>query len=288
MVLGAVISLGCLVLAGGRAPAQSYSAYSDPEKPAIAFILSQKGNAEEFQSEFALDDEEMNRILAAVQKENQTIARAYAESEAQKMSASDYNERVREAIAETKSVIERLLPEDQIPHLKEWVDAKFARASQEAAESAAADVQVSASGSRSVRCKVYASYYYAYTRYEVALPHQRLKFREHHRKVRLRPVANGHGAKAPVKEVGPWNKRDNYWQSRKDRDMWDNLPRCMPEAEAAYFHNYHRGRDDQGRIVRNPAGIDLTLAVAKRMEIKNRIKRQGVVRVSVRYPWVKR
>jgi hypothetical protein len=70
--------------------------------------------------------------------------------------------------------------------------------------------------------------------------------------------------------------------------MWDNLPRCMPEAEAAYFHNYHRGRDDQGRIVRNPAGIDLTLAVAKRMEIKNRIKRQGVVRVSVRYPWVKR
>jgi len=288
LVLGVVISLGCLALACSPAPAQSYSAYSDPEKPAIAFVLSQDSNAEEFRSEFGLDDQKMERVLAAVREENETLARASAESGTQETTASDYNERVREAVARTKSSIEALLTEDQIQHLEEWVDAKFTQEGQEAAQTAVEDTQFSATRSRSVKCKVYATYYDAFSRYEVALPHQRLKFREKHRKVRLRPVANGRGASAPVKEVGPWNTRDNYWSSRAKRDMWDNLPRCVPEAQAAYFDNYHRGRDDQHRIVRNPAGIDLTLAVAKRMGIKHRIQRQGLARVYVRYPWVKR
>ena len=53
------------LLAGDHAAveAQQYSAYSDPEKPAIAFVLSEQRNAEEFQAEFGLDDEEMAKVL---------------------------------------------------------------------------------------------------------------------------------------------------------------------------------------------------------------------------------
>jgi hypothetical protein len=36
----------------------------------------------------------------------------------------------------------------------------------------------------------------------------------------------------------------------------------MPEAQAAYFYNYNNGEDSFGRIVTNPAGVDLTPAVA--------------------------
>ena len=34
-------------------------AYSDPEKPAISFVLSKERNVEEFQREFGLNDEQL-------------------------------------------------------------------------------------------------------------------------------------------------------------------------------------------------------------------------------------
>jgi len=45
--------------------------------------------------------------------------------------------------------------------------------------------------------------------------------------------------------------------------MWRDLPRGLPEAQAAYFDNYNRGRDEFDRQVLNPAGIDITPAVAR-------------------------
>ena len=128
-----------------------------------------------------------------------------------------------------------------------------------------------------MKCKVFATQYNGYTRYEVALPHRSLKERGGFR-VSIR--RGGHRAKAPVKEVGPWNIRDDYWQARRHRDMWRNLPRCKPEAEAAYFDNYHRGRDQFGRKVLNPAGVDLTPRVAHRLGLK----RYQNAWVHVRYP----
>lgn len=274
--------LGSLCLMGDSASveAQEYSAYEDPDKPVAAFILSQKDNAEEFRSFFGLDDEQMEGVLTAARKENGALARA--------RSAPDHNERVRSIVAETKADLEASLPEDRIPQLAPWMDAKFVQEGREAADSAVAESGFSAARSRGVRCKVFATYYSAHTRNEVALPHRSLKFRERYRKVRIRPVVGGRGARAPVKEVGPWNTRDNYWQSRKKRTKWKDLRRCLPEAQAAYFKNYNRGRDESGRVVTNPAGIDLTLAVAKRMGIKRRMQRDGVVRVYVRYPWMPR
>jgi hypothetical protein len=290
-------TLGLAFLGGGADPVegQQYSAYSDPGKPAISFVLSKERNVEEFQREFGLSDAQMERVLAIVREENEKLAREYAESERMveaheehsrewvraKIAASDYTEEIRGAVARTKSSIRALLPENRRPDLKEWVDAKFAQESRgfsEAASSAA--YKASAPGSRGVRCKVFATQYHGYTKYEVALPHKNLKkqggYRIHIRRDERRVAA-------PVREVGPWNMLDNYWHSRGYRDMWDNLPRCRPQAQAAYYDNYNRGKDQFGRKVLNPAGVDLTPRVARRLGLK----KYENAWVYVRYPWVR-
>lgn len=283
-----------LAFVGGSAPveARQYSAYSDSEKPALSFILSEEQNVEEFRTRFDLGDEEVEGVLAAIRKENEALAREYAESEQlveaneelpkekikEKISASDYDEKVKEAVARTKASIEDLLPEVRRSQLKAWVDRQW---QQEKGEFQASGDSTFEASARGIRCKVFATQYIGYTRYEVALPHKKLKFDGGFR-VRLR--RGGHRPWAPVKEVGPWNLRDNYWQSRRYRDMWDDLPRCKPEAEAAYFDNYNRGRDQFGRKVLNPAGVDLTPRVARRLGLR---KYQNAW-IYVRYPWVRR
>ncbi|GAA2187555.1 hypothetical protein [Micromonospora lupini] len=62
---------------------------------------------------------------------------------------------------------------------------------------------------------------------------------------------------APVWDVGPWNTRDDYWNPPAVRENWKNLPQGRPEAQAAYQSGYNGGRDQFGRTVLNPAGIDL-------------------------------
>jgi hypothetical protein len=62
---------------------------------------------------------------------------------------------------------------------------------------------------------------------------------------------------APVWDVGPWNTKDDYWNTSATRQMWQDLPRGKPEAQAAYQDGYNGGRDEFGRTVGNPAGIDL-------------------------------
>ncbi|GHJ13243.1 hypothetical protein [Micromonospora sp. AKA38] len=62
---------------------------------------------------------------------------------------------------------------------------------------------------------------------------------------------------APVWDVGPWNTRDDWWNPPTVRENWRDLPQGRPEAQAAYEDGYHGGRDQFGRVVRNPAGLDL-------------------------------
>jgi len=294
-LLTAITGVG-FALAGdsGTAGAQQYSAYSDPEKPVISLILSEEQNVEDFREEFGLSDEETEEALGAVRTENEALAAAYAESQQiveaneglpaeqieDKIAASDYHEKVRAAIAETKTAIEALLPEDRRGDLATWVEAKFAQEEREFSEASASTYQTSAKG-RGVSCRVFATQYHGYTGREVALPHQELKKRGGYT-VSIR--RGNRATKAKVKEVGPWNIRDNYWQSRKYRDMWDKLPRCTPEAQAAYFKDYNNGKDQFGRKVRNPAGVDLTPRVARKLGLK----KYENAWVSVRYPWVRR
>jgi hypothetical protein len=68
-------------------------------------------------------------------------------------------------------------------------------------------------------------------------------------------AANGRCEWAPVWDVGPWNTRDDYWSMT--RESWPDLPRGTPQAQAAHQDKYNDGKDQFGRKVANPAGIDL-------------------------------
>jgi len=68
-----------------------------------------------------------------------------------------------------------------------------------------------------------------------------------------------------VREVGPWNTDDNYWDSAygsNPRRMFTDIPLCWSEAEYAYYYNYNNGKDQFGRTVTVPCSVDLTPAVA--------------------------
>jgi hypothetical protein len=75
--------------------------------------------------------------------------------------------------------------------------------------------------------------------------------------VRVCNPANGRCETAPVWDVGPWNTTDDYWNPSSTRQSWRDLPQGTPEAQAAYQNGYNGGRDQFGRQVANPAGIDL-------------------------------
>jgi hypothetical protein len=298
LVTVVVLSGGAFATDPAALDAQEYSPYSDPEKPVLSVLLSDPRNVEDFRREFGLGGEEMEAVLAATREENRKLAEEHAQSERlvaankgmtregieNKISASDYEERVEAAISDTKATVEGVVaPDGGEARLREWTEAKFVQARQEFSEEASADYVTRAAGSRKLRCKVFATQYHGYTGSEAALPHRKLKF-GNKPKVRIRRVNRARVVKPRVKEVGPWNTYDNYWAKGKHRMMWKSLPRCKPEAQAAYFKNFNKGRDEFGRKVLNPAGVDLTPRVARKLGLK---KYQNAW-VYVRFPWVRR
>ncbi|MGI8909552.1 MAG: hypothetical protein ACR2JR_03225 [Rubrobacteraceae bacterium] len=297
MVLGSLLAVG-LVLAGDQVAvdAERYSAYADPEKPVISFLLSDPENVEDFQREFALDDDEMEDVLAAVRRENEALAGSLSESEeiirsnrglpdgriAEKIEASSYDEKVRAAVARSKGEVKGIVTPDLRPDIGAWVDARWQAEREEFNEDP--DVYRSASkAGRGKSFRVFATQYRGHTRREVALPHRKLKFRGGY-EVGIRPEGSRKRTRAKVKEIGPWNTYDNWWARQENRDMWRKLRRGKPQAQAAYFNNFNRGRDEFGRKVLNPGGVDLTPRVARAVGLR----RYENAWVYVRMPWVRR
>lgn len=73
--------------------------------------------------------------------------------------------------------------------------------------------------------------------------------------VRVCAPSTGRCEYAPVWDVGPWNTTDDYWSTARHAST--DLPRGLPEAQAAYQQGYNGGLDQFGRQVLSPAGIDL-------------------------------
>lgn len=294
-----VAAVAGLLVAGGEEPveAETYSAYADPGKTALAVILAEGENVEDFRREFGLSDREVDKVLAAVREENETLAAEYAESEeivaankalsdekvAARISASDYDETVEGAIGETKETVAGVLPADDGPELKAWVDEQWRREAEAASTADYARVEETKAGSARLVCKVFATQYRGFTRYEAALPHRTLKFGSQPQ-VAIKRVNGNRVVRPRIKEVGPWNTRDNYWQTSSNRTMWKSLGRCIPEAHAAYYRNFNGGKDELGREVLNPAGADLTPAVAAGL----RLGQYQNAWVYVKFPWVRR
>jgi hypothetical protein len=283
---------GGLALALGlpNAGANSPSAYEDPQKPALSFLLSDDRNVETFQKEFGLSDEKVQKILAVVHKEDGALEKEYDESDRlvetnegaseaeieSKIAASDFDEKVKKS-----ADVELLRPRDEADDLGPWVDEQWRAEGAEYEAASEATYQASATG---YSCRVWMTYYKGNSRYEVALPHWKVRY-SGGRRVRITDVAKGTSAVAPVKDTGPWNTRDNYWRASKYRSMWKDLPRCVPEAQAAFYDNYNKGEDQFGRPVTNPAAIDITPAVARRMDVWRKIQRLGLIKVRVQFLW---
>jgi hypothetical protein len=58
----------------------------------------------------------------------------------------------------------------------------------------------------------------------------------------------------PVWDVGPWNTKDDYWSPQR---RYSDLPVGKPMAQAAYQDGYNGGRDEFGRRIGLPNGIDI-------------------------------
>lgn len=91
----------------------------------------------------------------------------------------------------------------------------------------------------------------------VALPSRRMLASNGGNEYRVKVCYQGRCETAPVWDVGPWNTRDDYWNPSSVREMFRDLPQGRPEAQAAYQNGYNNGKDEFGRTVANPAGIDL-------------------------------
>lgn len=108
---------------------------------------------------------------------------------------------------------------------------------------------------------VWATQYEADRDFEVSLPDQRLKISYPNYTLSIVSYDKGTSVdNVPVGDAGPWNINDNYWDN--NRRIFSDLELGRPEAAAAYFDNYNDGCDEDGRIVSNPAGVDLSFAVA--------------------------
>ncbi len=70
----------------------------------------------------------------------------------------------------------------------------------------------------------------------------------------VRITYQGRSVVAPVWDVGPWNTRDNYWSSNRER--YSDLPQGWPQDHAAYYDNYNGGYAEKG-YVRFPTAMDV-------------------------------
>lgn len=88
----------------------------------------------------------------------------------------------------------------------------------------------------------------------VALPSSAVLSSDGGNEFQVRVTYRDRSVVLPVWDVGPWNTRDEYWQPQR---RYGDLPAGLPMAQAAYQHGYHGGRDEFGRRIRTPNGIDI-------------------------------
>jgi hypothetical protein len=89
----------------------------------------------------------------------------------------------------------------------------------------------------------------------VALPSASVLSTRGGREYEVRVTYGGHSAVAPVWDIGPWNQNDDFWAPA--RRGAPDLPRFLPQAEAALSQGHNGGRSLSGRVVTSPTAIDL-------------------------------
>lgn len=88
----------------------------------------------------------------------------------------------------------------------------------------------------------------------VALPSWRALSSRNGNEFQVRVTYRGRSVVLPVWDVGPWNTQDEYWNPKR---RYSDLPVGMPMAQAARQNGYNNGRDEFGRRIAMPNGIDI-------------------------------
>jgi hypothetical protein len=91
----------------------------------------------------------------------------------------------------------------------------------------------------------------------VALPSRRALSSNNGFEFQAQLSLNGRTVIAPVWDIGPWNIRDDYWDPSNIREEFTTLAQNLPEAQAAFQNHFNNGLSDSGRVINNPAGVDL-------------------------------
>ncbi|UCH60718.1 MAG: LysM peptidoglycan-binding domain-containing protein [Anaerolineales bacterium] len=190
------------------------------------------------------------------------------EEKIQAIEAMSYNQQVDEILQNSADRLEQALGRSAYLRLTGWVENRWV------VERFLHGKPAPVKATRTFQ--VFATRYDSGGSYTVALPDQCLKFANagyHLCDDDGYQVGQGYSVfisyqkstAATVLEAGPWNVDDNYWATTRDpqpRRMFADLPLGMPEAQAAYFDGYNGGKDQYGRKVIAPFGIDLARQVS--------------------------
>lgn len=217
----------------------------------------------------ALDEAESLRnleesTLAIVQDDGLSLAEKRA-----RIDLSGYNQQVLLAVQNAQTRLQAALDDEVYTRLVDWIEQRWLIER----ELHGIDAPRQTSGTR--KYSIYATRFDTDS-YIVALPDKCLKLANggyhtcddsgyavgQNYSVRLKYKTT---ATARVGDSGPWNADDNYWSHLDDPQpdrLFPDLPLGMPEAQAAYFDDYNDGKDQFGRIVSAPFGIDLNRQVS--------------------------
>lgn len=295
------IAISLLLLIGlvGAVAVQAQGGETDAEddpwlqKPVLPYLLLTadqrlKGETQALFDALGLSEEEEKALQQIAVEEQRQVQDLYRESwsilqdeslsSAERQKAVDkHNEGVRQAMANTDRAVRRLLG-SRYPAFRDWIRNWWLRERQ-----AIAKLKQPQEGpgtlSAAYSCWVFATQYYGYTDYKVALPDKYVKFAN--LGWPIPPPYDAWCSNPPytvdinrdsywvwgvlVREVGTWNIDDNYWDAANGappRRMFTDIPLCCSEAEYAYYYGYNGGKDQFGQTVTNPASVDLTPAVA--------------------------
>jgi hypothetical protein len=254
------------------------------EKPVLSNILYNESRLAQLATDLTLSSATLADVRQLNLQEKEAVAQLYQASErivrnetlapAQQraeLAALNYNERVGEIAHATWAALRQQLNSQDWSRFLNWA---LDRWNEDLTKSAVRITPVTDS-IYAISYTVFATQYNGYSDWEVAIPDKYIKFAnlgwETHAGYEDGPFnvgleRQGLSQQVLVKDVGPWNIDDNYWNKpndpQKPRRLFTDLPQGKPESQAAYQDGYNGGLDQSGRKVLNPAGCDLTPKVA--------------------------
>ena len=265
-----VMSMMCVgVLADEKNTNRSYTELFGNKELLSYFLLTDdlkmQGDLERFIIELDVSDEELTALYDIAQQEREN-ASLYSQNLLT-------DEELADKYSEIDTALDNLL--DNYAEYKEWIADWYVEDIEYRNDYAEFVRMQDARGGVNRRYYVFATQF-SHTSQGVALPDKYIKFanlgwhsdipenvRQYYYNtpytVNLYNPSNDKTVlNAPVVDSGPWNIDDSYWNPAYERRMFSDLPQGKPEAQAAYQDGYNSGKDQYGRTVLNPAGIDLT------------------------------